>query len=739
MQHLRLFFTLLLTLTAAGAAPALAQSPEEQLAAASALFDAKRYAEAAQKLDAFLAVHARHAKAGAAALALGRCRSELRDYPKALAAYEKAVASKDPAVLTAARLGLGEAAIRTGQHAKAAAALGEAVKGKLDPEQAPVAWYWLGQSRLELKQYGPAEEAYLRVTRDYPKAEFADGAYFGAGVAALRQGKADAARGHFRAVVDRFPKSADRPQARLLLAEIDFDAKRYREARSGYEALLNDPAAKGAGLERAAEDGLIGTLLELQDYPAAATRLEASLARLPAADPQRPKAHLALGHCRYRQKQYAPALAAYREASKSPDAAVAGAGLYWAGNAALALEKPAEAAPLFTQLVTRYPKHELAAKSQLKAGDALLSAKQADAAAQAYRAVIAAYPQSDEAGEARKALGELTASILDPAQLALALKDAPPAERARGTLRLARLHLQGKNYAEAGAALAELLKAKPEPAVAGEASYLLGLAHEAQSKAAPAAQALAAALGAAPGAEWAADAHGRLAWLYLELKQPANAEKSAAAALALKLDDEAATQARLAQLQAQLDQQKWEAALEGCRALLEGKPSAETVATVLYTQAWIYGKQDRAAEALPLWERLAAEHPRSPHGAEALLRLGDASLQAEKLEEARTRYAALLSAHPQSPLAPEARFKLGSALYNLERYPEAAAEWERVIKEKSAGPYLPEALYWAGAAYEKAGKKEPAIQRLTRLITEFPKHERAANARLRLAALKAVK
>ena len=63
---------LLVTAPPAFAAP----SPEEQLAAASALIDAKKYDEAARRLDAFLAANPKHLKAGLAALALGRARLE---------------------------------------------------------------------------------------------------------------------------------------------------------------------------------------------------------------------------------------------------------------------------------------------------------------------------------------------------------------------------------------------------------------------------------------------------------------------------------------------------------------------------------------------------------------------------------------------------------------------------------------------------------------------------------------
>src|SRR4051794_28230412 len=319
-----------------------AETPEEQLAAASALFDAKKYAEAAQRLDLFLTANPKHAKAGAAALALGHCYTGLKQYAKAVPAYEKAVASKDPAVVPMAELALGEAAIQSEQWDKAAAALDVAVKSPLKPEQGALAWYWLGQARYQLGKFPAAEDAYLRVTRDYPRSDILDDAYFGAGLAAQRQDKADLARQRFRTVVDRFPQSPDRPQALLLLAQIDLDAKRYREARAGFEALLQDPAAKAAGadLVAAAENGLVGALLELQDYPAATSRLEAILNRLPPADPQRFRVQLSLGNCRYHEKQYEPALAAYLEAAKSTEGAVAGEGHYWAANSYLALKKP---------------------------------------------------------------------------------------------------------------------------------------------------------------------------------------------------------------------------------------------------------------------------------------------------------------------------------------------------------------------------------------------------------------
>ncbi len=696
-----------------------ADTPEEQIAAASALFDAKKYAESAQRLDVFLAANPKHAKAAAAAFALGRARAELKQYDKAVAAYEKAVAAKDAAITPLAELGLGEAAMYTRQYDKAIIALTEAAKTDLKIDRAATAWYWIGQSNYQLGKFGASQEAYDKITRELKRSELIDSAYYGAGLAAQRQGKSEEARQRYRIVIDRYPKSEDRANALFGLAQLDVNEKRWQQARSGLEGLLNMPNLP-METRAAAEDSLIQSLLEMGDYNAAIPRLESALSRLPATDPQRFRAQLSLGTARYRQKQYDQALNAYNEAAKSSEEAVAAQGLYWAANAQLALNRSGEAAATFQKLAAKYPNSDLAKKAALRAGEAR---------------------------------ADVVQGITDPAQLAATLKTLPTAERGPGTLRLARLFLQQKRYAEAAAPLVELLKANPTvpadsvvksnppratDAIISEASYLLGIAYEGLDKDAQAETALATAVRTGKGASWTADAQSRLAWIYLNLKQPDKAEAAANAALSGKLEPQAQQQTRLALLQAYLDQKKWDLALDSSKALLTGYPPPDTVAAVLFTQAWVAEKRAMPEQSLPLWEKLANDYPKSQYAPEALLRIGDARMKAEKWDEARDRYAALIANFPKSPLVYEAKYKLGSALFNAGRPDEAATQFDAVANEKAAGDYAPESLYWAGVALDKAGKKPDAIQRLMKLVTQYPAHARVANAKIRLAALKAV-
>lgn len=689
-------------LSATPLAPVRAQSGDEQLAAASALYDAHKFAEAAKTLDAFLAAHPKSPKAGAAALTLGRCRSELKQFAQAIPAYEKAVATKEPAVLTLADLGLGEAALRTSQWAKAQAALQAATQQKLTADQRALAWDWLGQVDYQLGQYGPSEKAYLKVTQQGGDSDYAGDAWFGAGLAALKLGHTEDARQRLRTVIDRYSQSLDRAQSRLLVAQLDLKAKRYGEARQGFEATLAETGADG-DTKGAARTGLISALLGQEDYAAATSRLQAALAKAGPADPQRPRLQLTLGHCEYRQKQYGPALAAYQSAAKSADKTLAAEATYWAGNCQAALNHPAEAAASFAQVAKLDPKGPFAAKAQAKAGS-------------------------------------LLATSDDPAQLSTALQNAAPSERGPGTLRLARLLLDKKQYDKAATTLTAYLGTSPAPkgAPAAEAQYLLGLAYDGLNKSAPAAKALAAAVAGAPGADWAPDAQTQLAWLYVGLKQPALAEKAANAALGKPgLAPALRQQARLALVQADLDQGKWDAALAGCDTLLQSNPSPETAATVQYIQASV-SEQKKKPDAPGRWEKFLADHPDSPYTAEALLHVADARFAASQYGDARQKYADLIARYPTSEVATDAQFKLGSSLYNLTRYAEAAQAFDKATGRKSGTGDVPESLYWAGASYDKAGNKPTAIARLSRLVREFPASPRVAKAKVRLAALKAV-
>ena len=705
------------------ASPLLAQSPEELMAAASALYGAQKYSDAAQKLDAFLASSPKHPKAGLVAYTLGRCRSELKQFPLAIPAYEKAIASGTASILSQSQLGLGEAALQTKQYAKAAASLEAAVKLGLKPEQEPLVWSWLGQSEFRLQRFAQAEAAYSKVFQTYPDSDLSGEAYYGAGLSALKLKKNEKAKQNFLTFIEKRPNSETRAAAMLSIAQIDLAAKRSLDAMSEYKALLRHIASnpKNSKLQADAEDGLIQSLLALKYYDEASGRLESAVKRLSPADPQFFRAQLSLGHSRYHVKTFDAAANAFMKASKSGEPEVAKESMYWAAISLLASKKLPEAAEQFLRYVEKYPKDELAVKARLQVADVYYDLKQTEKAKLAYQAVIESRPQSSEANDARIALKELQG------------------ERLQGSLASARKLASDKKWLQAQSELAALIQSKPEASIAGEAHYLLGGVYEALLKPALAAVAYSAALKILPDADWSGVAWQNLSWLYLDLKQPANAEKAALSALARKLSDESEIQTRLALTQALLDQEKWDASLEASRVLLEKKPNEETTAAVLAIQTSILEKLAKPTEALAIYERLVTDYPKNERSAIALRRIADDRIKGEKWEEAQKRLSQLLLDFPNSAYAIEARYDLGNAFYHLGKFSDAAIEYDKTADNKGAGDLIPESLYWAGAAYDKAGKKEAAIDRLSKLVGKHPKSEHVPNAKIRLAALKALK
>ncbi|HEY3284359.1 MAG TPA: tetratricopeptide repeat protein, partial [Armatimonadota bacterium] len=144
------------------------------------------------------------------------------------------------------------------------------------------------------------------------------------------------------------------------------------------------------------------------------------------------------------------------------------------------------------------------------------------------------------------------------------------------------------------------------------------------------------------------------------------------------------------------------------------------------------GKTDEAEE---LWLKAARESPKSPQPFEALLRLADARLSAGQYEEAEKSYQRLLGMGA-GPWDKPARLKRASALYNLSRYQEAEAAYQEFVRRYPKEPDTAEALYWQALAAEKLGNKAEALSALNRLISDFPNHTRAGQARTRLALLK---
>ena len=676
---------------------------DEQIAAASALYDAHDFAKAAKVLDAFVLAHPKSQKTAAVALTLGRCHTLLKQYGAAIPAYQRSIAAGDSGTRTLAELGLGEAALQTGKWSIAQSALDSATKTELTPEQAPIAWDWLGQADYQLAKYAPSEQAYLHVIREYPDSSYAPDAQFGAGLAALKQNHDDDAKNYFSQLVGSNSQSPDKPQARLLIAQLDLSAKKFRTARREFEISLSTDKSD-TSIVHEARSGLISALLALGDDAAAATQLQVSISDMSANNTEKPRAELMLGHALYRQKKFAEASSAYITAESTNDTHIAAEAAYWAGNSASQL-------------------------GQTQTADA------------AYAKARALDPNGTYAQKAVERLNSSLVNSDSTTDLAASLSSLPYAQRGAGINRLARLYIIKKQYVLAAATLTKYWSAIPGGDSTGEESYLLGVSDANMQNSVPALAAFTTTIEKAPGADWNTDAHLQRAWLELNAGKSAAAEADARFVLDAHtqkaLSHDTRQQVWLALLQAQLNQKEWQAAQDTANDALGDNPTPDTTATLLYAKAIVLGKLDHGDQAQPIWQTLATQYHSSPYGAEAGTHLADAKFNSKDYAGALQAYKQLLADYPASAGTADVQFKLGSTLYNLAQYTDAAAAFDAAAASRiTTAP--DQALYWAGAAFEKAGKNSLAIARLTTLVTKYPDSTWVSKAKIRMAALKAV-
>src|SRR5690349_13058647 len=79
------------------------------------------------------------------------------------------------------------------------------------------------------------------------------------------------------------------------------------------------------------------------------------------------------------------------------------------------------------------------------------------------------------------------------------------------------------------------------------------------------------------------------------------------------------------------------------------------------------------AEALALFDAIAAEHPGTQHARSALYNAGLALEQLDRRADAAQRYERLASEYPDSPEALDALFRLGSTLVHLKEWARSEA------------------------------------------------------------------
>jgi TolA-binding protein len=205
-------------------------APAARTELAELLYNDKKYAEAADFLEAVIADKSAEAKvASIAAYKLGWCYEKLGKNEKAAAIFSSfaAATSDDPKLTPSALLEAGMASAEQGKYEEAEKPLTTLLAKFPDYEQAPVGLLKLGEVQAEQNEYTASAKAYQTFLEKYPKNEFAYRAEFGLGWAMENQKKYEDARSAYKKVIaasnGEFAAHAQFQIGETLLAEQKFE------------------------------------------------------------------------------------------------------------------------------------------------------------------------------------------------------------------------------------------------------------------------------------------------------------------------------------------------------------------------------------------------------------------------------------------------------------------------------------------------------------------------------------
>lgn len=638
------------------------------------------------------------------------------------------------------------------QYAEAEKRFSAAAAAK-DFSQADYALLRQGDTLLALDKPADAAAVYVKLSKSFPKSEYA-------GDAMLQAGKA-------------FSISGNQAEAKKLLLPLTTteDARGAEAAHWLSRAYLkeNQPADAVKLADqflRVVKDAARKSELELDRaealYAMADKKNEAlmSFAKLATDAPKSEQAPVA----RYMAGQTALELGKYADAAKWTDQFLAEHKqheltpyvLFVSAEAALLGDDAAKAAKVFDQLLKDHPQHAEVNTWKLRRGWSFLRQKQYPQAAEYFTALLKDLKKPEQLAEANYLLGN---SYLEQQQYAPAIKayDASLTAQAKSRvgeevlLNLARAQRGINDLSSAKASLSRLLKDFPQTAQADRVHFRLGeLQHASgESKAAvtefqwvvdnmPGSALLADSLFGLAAAQAALGDHAAATKLYSQILEKQSGDKALitrakygrAVALVQQSEYKSAavdlrdylksaekggqTSEALYLLGYALAAEKsYDEAITTLQALLKDDPQYAQADKVLYEMAWAQQSADKKEAARDTFAKLAKDFPKSQHAAESLINVGDYAYQEKKdYAAAAEAYDKSLQAGAADSLGESALHMLGWSLFNQNDFANAGKRFSEQVTKFPQGKKIADGTFMAGEALFKQNQHEAALPQL---------------------------
>jgi TolA-binding protein len=539
--------------------------------------------------------------------------------------------------------------------------------------------------------------------------------------------------------VERYPKSAQVADARLALAQCQFETKELRPATATLQPLTAPGAAKGDTLA-AAWFLLAQCQARLNESAAAITAFKASVDAAPQG-PYAPRALAALGSLYTATGKSAEARDTYALLSrKFADSPQAGDALMRAADSARDAGHYDEAARFYSQVLDQKADTATVAKARLGLAQSVTQLGKTEQALRALNDLLASRPSPDLtvrahffAAEAQEKAGRSEEAV-KAYQAALALAPRPEVAAAC-LLRVGALESQLKQYGPSAEALNRLLTQYPKSALVPEALYELGwgfLTQKQTAKARPYFERLITEYGSH---ELAADAAFRVAEADFSAGQFAKAAGRYRLAVAAPSGKDLADKAWYKLGWCYREMKDYSHAAEAFLKVPNDFPRSDLVPESRLRAGEALLTENRPKEALVEFTRLIEESRGNKGAADletrAQLGAGECRL---KLGDADTGIAILrqVAVTGNGPLGAEAQAKIADSFFDRGMYKAAGEEYLRVTVLFHSSTQAPYAQYRIGETYLKLGDTGSASGAFHKVIDGWSDSPWAEKARQRL-------
>lgn len=421
---------------------------------------------------------------------------------------------------------------------------------------------------------------------------------------------------------------------------------------------------------------------------------------------------------------------------KFPEGAEAAKAAFFLGEALYASGKKPEAVEAYAQVVEKYPKDPLLPEALYALGVTQEELGQTAAAGASYDAYLKRFPSAPQAAELTLRRGDtlLAQKQYDAAAKWYAAAASRPGfadadlalfQQATALSELRQYGEAAKVYASIAQKFPQSKQVQPAQLAAGKCAYLAGDLDRAREQ-------LTKSL--ASGGAVAAEAAHWLARGYLKQRKPEEALKVVEAALPGAAQTPFAAQLELDRANAMYEQPARRRDSVAAFAEIAGKFAKDPLAPqALYLAAFAALNVGDYAKAFDYSDRFMKQFTNHELAADVEYITAETNLQLGKHNAAIAAYDRLLKSYPQRPDVPAWRVRRGLALFFEKKFADVVTSLEPLLPTLTDKAVLAEASYVVGSSQNELKQYESALGTLSAGLAAEPHGRYAADTLLALA------